>query len=44
MGQDNQAIDVHLMDFAIRLAREAEQMGEIPVGAVVVFEGNVIGR
>jgi tRNA(adenine34) deaminase len=29
---------------ALELAREAERGGEVPVGAVVVFEGRVIGR
>ena len=29
---------------ALDLAREAEQNGEVPVGAVVVLEGAVIGR
>ncbi len=43
MGQDNEADDVRFMDIAIGLAREAEQMGEVPVGAVVVFERSVIG-
>jgi tRNA(adenine34) deaminase len=32
------------MQMALDLAREAEQAGEVPVGAVVVFEGRVIGR
>jgi tRNA(adenine34) deaminase len=29
---------------ALRLAREAEQAGEVPVGAVVVAGGEIIGR
>lgn len=29
---------------ALRLAREAEAAGEVPVGAVVVREGEIIGR
>jgi len=32
------------MQQALRLARQAEQAGEVPVGAVVVHEGQVIGR
>src|ERR1700694_4294 len=32
------------MDQALDLAREAELAGEVPVGAVVVFNGRVIGR
>lgn len=29
---------------ALRLAREAEAAGEVPVGAVVVVDGEVVGR
>ena len=29
---------------AISLARSAECLGEVPVGAVVVFEGQIVGR
>lgn len=29
---------------ALELAREAERLGEVPVGAVAVYEGRVIGR
>jgi len=32
------------MRMALSLAREAEDAGEVPVGAVVVLNGNVIGR
>lgn len=32
------------MRMALDLAREAEAAGEVPVGAVVVFENRVIGR
>lgn len=32
------------LDRAIELAREAERAGEVPVGAVVVKDGRVIGR
>ena len=32
------------MKEALRLAREAYEMGEIPVGAVVVKDGEIIGR
>jgi tRNA(adenine34) deaminase len=46
MGQDNlnnETDDIRFMDIAIGLARDAQQKGEVPVGAVVVFEGRVIG-
>ncbi|MFN0168259.1 MAG: tRNA adenosine(34) deaminase TadA [Bryobacteraceae bacterium] len=32
------------MDEALRLAREAEAAGEVPVGAVVVIGGRIVGR
>ncbi len=32
------------MQRALQLARQAEAMGEVPVGAVVVFDGEVIGE
>jgi tRNA(adenine34) deaminase len=35
--------DVHWMMQALELARQAEQHGEVPVGAVVVRDGVVIG-
>ena len=44
MVQDNQAEDERFMDLALALAREAEAAGEVPVGAVLVRGGNVIGR
>ncbi len=36
--------DERFLDQAIELAREAELAGEVPVGAVAVREGRVIGR
>ncbi|MBN8476146.1 tRNA adenosine(34) deaminase TadA [Sulfuritalea sp.] len=36
--------DVHFMGLALDLAREAGALGEVPVGAVVVLEGEVVGR
>ena len=36
--------DRDYMLMALELAREAENTGEVPVGAVVVFEDRVIGR
>ncbi len=32
------------MRIALDLAREAESAGEVPVGAIVVLDGQVIGR
>jgi tRNA(adenine34) deaminase len=37
-------MDERHMDLALELAREAELAGEVPVGAVVVLGGRVIGR
>ncbi|NND55514.1 MAG: tRNA adenosine(34) deaminase TadA [Gammaproteobacteria bacterium] len=36
--------DPRFMAQALQLARQAEAAGEVPVGAVVVHEGQVIGR
>ena len=38
------AADEGFMAEAVRLAREAGAMGEVPVGAVVVKDGEIIGR
>jgi tRNA(adenine34) deaminase len=32
------------MERALVLAREAERLGEVPVGAVAVFEGRIVGE
>ena len=37
-------IDVSMMREALRLAAEGAGQGEVPVGAVVVKEGAIIGR
>lgn len=36
--------DDDYMDEALSLARQAARAGEVPVGAVVVFEGKIVGR
>lgn len=36
--------DEDFMRAALALAREAEQAGEVPVGAVVVLDGVIVGR
>lgn len=36
--------DEHWMDAALDLAREAAARGEVPVGAVVVRDGAIVGR
>ena len=37
-------IDVRCMREALRLAREASERGEVPIGAVVACEGRVLAR
>lgn len=37
-------LDAHFMGEALRQAAKAYAAGEVPVGAVVVFEGRVIAR
>jgi tRNA(adenine34) deaminase len=44
MDECRVAEDELYMRCALDLAREADDMGEVPVGAVVVLDGNVIGR
>jgi len=44
MTEENQAGDEGYMRLAIAEAREAERLGEVPVGAVLVQDGEVIGR
>ena len=36
--------DAQFMQRAIELARQAEQEGEVPVGAVVVLDGRIVGE
>lgn len=38
------SVDVHWMQEALRLASHAAELGEVPVGAVLVHEGQVIGQ
>ncbi len=40
----NDTADELFLDQAIQLAHEAERSGEVPVGAIVVRDGRVIGR
>ncbi|MDX1344821.1 MAG: tRNA adenosine(34) deaminase TadA [Sedimenticolaceae bacterium] len=36
--------DSHWMEYALRLAHQAEAQGEVPVGAVIVSNGKIIGE
>ena len=38
------AVDQHFMAEALRLARKAARLEEVPVGAVIVREGEIVGR
>jgi tRNA(Arg) A34 adenosine deaminase TadA len=40
----NGRTDEELMGAALELAREARERGEVPVGAVLVIEGEIVGR
>lgn len=44
MSNDFTAQDVAFMQRALTLAREGEQLGEVPVGAVLVREGEIVGE
>ncbi len=37
-------VDEQMMRAAIELARDGERRGEVPVGAVVVLDGEIVGR
>ena len=40
----NQRSDESYLQLALELARDAERAGEVPVGAVIVAEGKVVGQ
>ncbi|MDX1646808.1 MAG: tRNA adenosine(34) deaminase TadA [Longimicrobiales bacterium] len=44
MAPEDGAADERWMERALELAREAESLGEVPVGAVVVREDTVLGE
>jgi tRNA(adenine34) deaminase len=44
MDERRRRSDEEFMREALHLARQAERAGEVPVGAVVVLQGEVIGR
>ena len=47
MSLDSKSIesdDLHFMQRAFELAQQAEKLDEIPVGAVVVYQGKIIGE
>lgn len=44
MQNDSQHPDIHWMNEAIAEARKAEAIAEVPIGAVIVKDGQIIGR
>ena len=42
--ENSSSVDIHWMHHALKLARRAEQEHEVPVGAVLVREGEIIGE
>jgi tRNA(adenine34) deaminase len=44
MSEDNPQSDRYFMRRALQLARQAEAAGEVPVGAVLVRDGRIIGE
>ena len=44
MTLDNQFMDASFMQLALDLAHQAASNGEVPVGAIIVKDGVVIGR
>jgi tRNA(adenine34) deaminase len=44
MDERRRTSDEEFMKEALELARQAERAGEVPVGAVIVLNGEVIGR
>jgi len=44
LDEPNKHSDIYFMQRAFELAQQAEQINEIPVGAVVVYQGNIIGE
>jgi tRNA(adenine34) deaminase len=43
-SKQNENTDEYFMQQAFKLAQQAEQHDEIPVGAVVVYQGKIIGE
>ena len=43
-GPEGNILDLRFMSRALELAREAERAGEVPVGAVIVKDGAIVGE
>ena len=44
MSEINKKTDEKYMKAAIKLAKKAAELGEVPIGCVIVYEGKIIGR
>lgn len=40
----NENIDEHCMQIAINEAQKAAAIGEVPIGAIIIHEGEIVGR
>ncbi len=43
MASSHNQADINWMHHAIKLAKQGESAGEVPVGAIVVYQGQIIG-
>lgn len=43
-AKQQQLLDEKYMKEAVKLARKAAELGEVPIGCVIVYEGKIIGR
>ncbi len=43
-GNSLEKLQIKYMKAALRQARKAYELGEVPIGCVIVFEGKIIGR
>ncbi len=43
-SEDQQADDIRFMKAAIAQARKAEKLDEVPIGCVIVYDGDIIAR
>ncbi len=44
MSQDVTQQDISFMEAAIALAKQASQLGEVPIGCVITRDGEIVGR
>ncbi len=44
MSNPTVANDTHWMQEALELAKQAQTLGEVPIGAIIVCDGQIVGR